>query len=147
MSPKALALLLLLLSATSSLAAPSHPAAIRARDMATVPRTVAASAAGAATTYSWAAGATRDIPISATCNATQRAELARGLSEAVAVAEHARAHILRYGTGSGFFRRYFGTAAATAEPLGWYDRLANADRTGMLFRCDDIDGDCHLPGT
>ena len=32
--------------------------------------------------------------------------------------------------------------ASTAEPAGWYDRLVNGDKAGVLFRCDDPDQNC-----
>lgn len=53
----------------------------------------------------------------------------------------AREHILRWGLESPFYTKYFGNAS-TSTPLGWYDRIAFADRGRMLFRCDDPDRNC-----
>ncbi|KAI5863997.1 major allergen Asp F2 [Durotheca rogersii] len=99
----------------------------------------------APTTYNWAAGATERYPIHSSCNATQRALLSRGLHEAITLAQHAKQHILRFRSSSKFYVKYFGEAP-TAEAVGWYDRIVNADRGGIWFRCDDIDGNCQQPG-
>lgn len=104
--------------------------------------TVAASASTAAPRqFDWTAGWTKDYPIHKSCNATLRIQLEQGLDEAVKLAEHARDHILRWGNKSEFFQKYFGNST-TATPLGWYSRIASADKTGMLFRCDDPDRNC-----
>lgn len=97
------------------------------------------------TTWKWDAGGTKSVPIHPSCNATERALLQRGLDDAFKLAEHARDHILRFGNSSRFYQKYFG-AAATAEPVGWYDRIVNGDKTGAWFRCDDIDENCHQDG-
>lgn len=93
----------------------------------------------------WAAGATRDVPIHSSCNATQRALLSRGFDDAMRLAGHARDHVLRFGNSSDFYVKYFGSAA-TAEVVGWYDRIVYGDKGGMWFRCDDIDGNCQQDG-
>ncbi|KAL7624634.1 Prenylated Rab acceptor protein 1 [Parahypoxylon ruwenzoriense] len=99
----------------------------------------------APTPYNWAAGATEQYPIHSSCNATERALLSRGLGDAIKLAEHAKQHVLRFGSSSDFYAKYFG-AAPTAEVIGWYDRIVSADRGGIWFRCDDIDGNCQIPG-
>jgi hypothetical protein len=38
-------------------------------------------------------------------------------------------------------QKYFGDGP-TATPIGWYDRVIAADKTGMTFRCDDPDRNC-----
>ena len=93
----------------------------------------------------WASGATRDVPIHNSCNATQRALLSRGFDDAMRLAGHARDHVLRFGNSSDFYTKYFGSAA-TAEVVGWYDRIVYGDKGGMWFRCDDIDGNCQQDG-
>jgi hypothetical protein len=101
--------------------------------------------ASAPSVWTWNAGATPAVPIHSSCNATQTALLRDGLSDAAKLAEHARQHVLRWGSGSDFYVKYFGNAP-TAEVLGWYDKLANGDKTGVLFRCDDIDDNCQQSG-
>jgi len=61
------------------------------------------------------------------------------------LAEHARDHILRFGFSSDYYVKYFGNAN-TAEPAGWFDKIVNGDKTGVLFRCDDPDDNCRLAG-
>ncbi len=95
------------------------------------------------TGYDWAAGGTPEIPIHESCNATEVAQLRRAMEDSFTLARHAKEHILRFGNESMFFQKYFGTAA-TAEPVGWFERMVSGDRTGVLFRCDDPDGNCAL---
>ncbi|KAI0843635.1 major allergen Asp F2 [Hypoxylon sp. FL0890] len=97
------------------------------------------------TSYNWAAGATKQYSIHSSCNATERALLSRGLSDAIKLADHAKQHVLRFGNSSDFYIKYFGTAP-TAEVIGWYDKIVSADRGGIRFRCDDIDGNCQQEG-
>ncbi|KAI1339354.1 Metalloprotease [Xylariaceae sp. FL0016] len=97
------------------------------------------------TSYNWAAGTTNAFPIHSSCNATERALLSKGLEDAVKLASHAKAHILRFSNSSEFYTKYFGDAP-TAEVVGWYDRLVSGDRGDIWFRCDDIDGNCHQDG-
>ncbi|EMR66328.1 hypothetical protein MGN70_010557 [Eutypa lata] len=102
-------------------------------------------AAPTPTTYDWAAGATKNVPIHSSCNATQRALLSRGLDDAVKLASHAKDHVLRFGNSSEFYTKYFGSAP-TAEVIGWYDRIVSGDKGNIWFRCDDIDGNCQQDG-
>lgn len=95
--------------------------------------------------YNWNAGFVDSWEIHSSCNATNRNQLERAFQDTIAVAQHAREHILRYGNSSEIFKTYFGQAAS-AEPMGWFDKIANGDKTGLLFRCDDIDGNCKNPG-
>lgn len=89
----------------------------------------------------WNDGAVTTYPIHNSCNATLRAQLERGLSEAVKLAQHAKEHLLFWGHDSPFVTKYFGNES-TATPIGWYERVISADRAGMLFRCDDPDRNC-----
>ncbi|CAF3566156.1 hypothetical protein SNK03_006725 [Fusarium graminearum] len=91
--------------------------------------------------YNWSEGWTKDYPIHQSCNATLRHQLSSALDETVQLAQHAKDHILRHGHKSEFFTKYFGNAS-TSQPIGWYDRVVNADKTGVLFRCDDPDKNC-----
>lgn len=91
--------------------------------------------------YSWSKDWQKAFPIHQTCNSTLRAQLEVGLAETQQLAAHARDHILRFGNESEHVRRYFGNAS-TATAVGWYERVVNADKTGMTFRCDDPDRNC-----
>lgn len=95
--------------------------------------------------YDWTKGGVKEFTIHQSCNATERVQLRQGLNEAIAVATHARDHILRFGNSSDFYRKYFGKAP-TGEPIGWLDKLINGDKNGLIFRCDDIDGNCKQDG-
>jgi hypothetical protein len=91
--------------------------------------------------YDWSKGAVNQYEIHQSCNATETALLRQALTETEILAAHARDHIQRFGNSSSYFTKYFGRAS-TAEPAGWYDRLVNADKSGVLFRCDDPDQNC-----
>ncbi|KAI0413190.1 putative peptidase family-domain-containing protein [Xylaria grammica] len=114
------------------------------QDVVTVTQTIV-SPVPQPSVYDWAAGATTAYRIHSSCNATERALLSRGLGEAVALAAHAKDHILRFGNSSEFYSKYFG-ASPTAEVVGWYDKIVSADRGGIWFRCDDVDGNCSQDG-
>ncbi|KAH7040584.1 putative peptidase family-domain-containing protein [Microdochium trichocladiopsis] len=110
----------------------------------TVTQTVTATSSEP-TAWQWDAGATREVPIHPSCNATERAQLKRGFADAMKYAQHAKDHILRFGNSSDHYVKYFGSAP-TAEAAGWYDKIVNGDKTGLWFRCDDIDGNCSQDG-
>lgn len=95
--------------------------------------------------YSWDSGMTRAYPIHQSCNSTETALLEQAFAEMAVLAAHARDHILRFGNSSSFFTKYFGKAT-TGEPAGWLDKIVNGDKSGVLFRCDDIDGNCWQDG-
>ncbi|KAK1918061.1 hypothetical protein P3342_000779 [Pyrenophora teres f. teres] len=107
--------------------------------------TTAAPVASTPVATTWNAGAVQNFPIHASCNATQRIMLQKGLNEAVTIVSHARDHILRWGSSSAIYTKYFGKAP-TGEALGWYTKLADGDKADILFRCDDIDGNCGQSG-
>jgi hypothetical protein len=91
--------------------------------------------------YDWSKGAVNEYDIHQSCNSTQTALLRQALIETEILAGHARDHIQRFGNSSSYYTKYFGKAS-TAEPAGWYDRLVNGDKAGVLFRCDDPDQNC-----
>lgn len=91
--------------------------------------------------YDWSKGAVKQYEIHQSCNATETALLRQALTETEILAAHARDHIQRFGNSSSYYTKYFGKAS-TAEPAGWYDRLVNSDKSGVLFRCDDPDQNC-----
>ncbi|KAK7947888.1 uncharacterized protein PG986_008774 [Apiospora aurea] len=111
----------------------------------TVTQTVTASAPSAPTPWTWNAGGSQTWPIHESCNATERALLKKGLDDAATLAAHAKDHVLRFGNSSDLFQKYFGMAPS-AEVVGWYDKIANGDRSRFKFRCDNVDGNCVLPG-
>lgn len=91
--------------------------------------------------YDWSADWKTKFPIHESCNSTLRAQLEEALDELQQLAGHARDHILRFGHKSDLVKKYFGNGT-TATPIGWYDRVVSADKSGMLFRCDDPDKNC-----
>lgn len=91
--------------------------------------------------YDWSKGAVNEYEIHQSCNSTQHSLLRQALTETEILAGHARDHIQRFGNSSSYYTKYFGKAS-TAEPAGWYDRLVNGDKAGVLFRCDDPDQNC-----
>ncbi|GAB0134190.1 hypothetical protein EsDP_00002571 [Epichloe bromicola] len=90
--------------------------------------------------HEWAAGWKAGYPIHESCNSSLRAQLQQGLDETVQLAQHARDHLLRWGRESKFAQKYFN--GTTAHAIGWYDRVIEADKSAMLFRCDDPDRNC-----
>jgi hypothetical protein len=128
---------LVLLGASAAVATPLFP---RQQGATTVTVT-----AQSPVNTAWNAGAVTEYPIHASCNATQKAYLKTGLQETVTISRQARDHILRWGNSSVIYRKYFGNAP-TGEPLGWFSKIADGDKSDVLFRCDNIDGNCRLPG-
>ncbi|KAF1848756.1 zincin [Cucurbitaria berberidis CBS 394.84] len=93
----------------------------------------------------WDTGAVHEYPIHASCNANQRAYLKKGLQETATLCRQARDHILRWGNSSDIYQKYFGDAP-TGEPLGWFTKIVDGDKSDVLFRCDNIDGNCGQKG-
>lgn len=93
----------------------------------------------------WDAGAVTEFPIHSSCNASEARQIRTGLGEAVELAEHAKEHVLRWGNESEHYRRYFGNAPS-GEVIGNLDKIVSGDKGGVLFRCDDPDGNCALDG-
>jgi hypothetical protein len=93
----------------------------------------------------WNAGAVTQYPIHSSCNATQRRQLETALGETVDLASHARDHILRWGNQSEIYRKYFGNGPSM-EAIGAYEVIISGDKGGVLFRCDNPDGNCNLQG-
>lgn len=97
------------------------------------------------TEYDWAKDWVKSFPIHSSCNNTQYNQLSKGLEEAQLVAAHARDHTLKFGRESDFYEKYFGNAPSGAV-IGWFDAVVHADKKELLFRCDDIDGNCKNDG-
>ncbi|KAL6450327.1 PRA1 pH-regulated antigen PRA1 [Candida maltosa Xu316] len=102
----------------------------------TVTRIVDASPTG----YDWQSNWVKSFPIDNSCNSTQFNQLSSGLNEAQLLADHAREHTLRYGYKSPFYRN------STAEVAGVFDNVVNADKSNILFTCDDLDNKCSQDG-
>ena len=60
------------------------------------------------------------------------------------LAEHARDHTLRFASKSPFFRKYFGNDTASAEVVGHFENVVDADKSSILFLCDDLDDKCKM---
>lgn len=131
-------ILSLTLLITSALASP-----LQSRHNTLYPTSVASSPT--TTPYVWNAGAVTDFQIHNSCNATQKAYLQSGLQEALILTRQAGDHILRWGNQSEIYQKYFGKAP-TGEPLGWFTKFTDGDKSDILFRCDNIDGNCELEG-
>lgn len=95
--------------------------------------------------FSWDAEWETSYEIHSSCNASQTNQLTQAFAEVKILAQHAKEHTLRYGNSSEFYRRYFGDAP-TGEVVGIYENVINANKTGVLFRCDDADNNCRLDG-
>ena len=93
----------------------------------------------------WNEGADSAYPIHESCNSTQAAQIAAGLNETIMLAEHAKEHVLRFGTNSTLYQKYFGELPPY-EVLGAFDIIVNGDKGGVLFRCDNPDENCQQEG-
>jgi Putative peptidase family len=93
----------------------------------------------------WDAGAVTEYQIHPSCNHTQSTQIALGLDEAIELAHHAKEHVLRCGNSSEHYRKYFGDEPR-GEVIGYLDKIVSANKAGVLFRCDNPDGNCALEG-
>lgn len=128
-------LLLIFVSVTTA-----APASLSAKDV-TVTKYVDSSP----TSYDWTDGWVKSFPIHKSCNDTEFNQLSSAFNEVQKLAAHAKDHTLRFGNESKFYKKYFGDSP-TAEVVGWYENIVNADKSDVLFRCDDPDGNCKLEG-
>ncbi|KAF2868272.1 putative peptidase family-domain-containing protein [Massariosphaeria phaeospora] len=130
---------LLLLGVSSAFASPAR---VIRQETVTV---TATPSAAAPTATAWDAGAVTSWTIHSSCNRTERAQLERAFGETITLVNHARDHILRWGNASELYQKYFGDAS-TGEPVGWFGKIANGDKAGVIFRCDNPDGNCAQEG-
>ncbi|OJJ40798.1 hypothetical protein ASPWEDRAFT_166859 [Aspergillus wentii DTO 134E9] len=93
----------------------------------------------------WDAGAVTQFPIHSSCNVTQRRQLELALNETIELADHAKAHILRWGNESDIYQKYFGNRPPF-EAIGAFDIVVNGEKGDVLFRCDNPDHNCDLEG-
>ncbi|KAI4739670.1 zincin [Aureobasidium sp. EXF-12298] len=124
------------ISAALAVTAAASPV-IRNREVTTV--TVSGTAA---TSYPQPAIEIQGFPIHSSCNGTERRQLEKALGDTIKIAQQAAQHIYTHGNESTLYTKYFGQAP-TAGVIGWYEKLIHGDHDGILFRCDDIDGNCH----
>ncbi|KAF8540131.1 putative peptidase domain-containing protein [Trichophaea hybrida] len=82
------------------------------------------------------------VTVAPTCNSTQKRQIISGLSDAAELSSVARSYLLETGNFSPIFTKYFGANASSAAVIGVYDRILWANKEGVLFRCDDVDGKC-----
>ena len=123
----------LLVAATTAFAAPTTQ--LEARQLHNASEQVEA----------WDAGGVTEYTIHESCNATQASQIADGLREAVKLADHAKKHILRWGNSSELYQKYFGNDPPYTA-IGSFDILVNGDKAGVIFRCDNPDGNCAQEG-
>lgn len=97
------------------------------------------------TSTAWDAGAVTQFPIHSSCNASQTHQLATALNETVLLVQHAKEHILRWGNESEVYQKYFGDRPPY-DAIGAYEIIVSGDKSGVLFRCDNPDGNCALEG-
>lgn len=97
------------------------------------------------TSYQWDKDWVKDIPIHESCNNTEYIQLKQALEEVKLVSAHARDHALVHGNSSTIFQKYF-TSAPVEDVVGVYEKLLNANKKQMLFRCDNPDGNCDIEG-
>ncbi|KAI5252160.1 zincin [Aureobasidium subglaciale] len=98
-----------------------------------------------ATSYPQPASEIQGFPIHSSCNGSERVQLEKALWDTIRISQQAAQHIYTHGNSSALYTKYFGQAP-TAEVIGWYEKLIHGDHDGVLFRCDDIDGNCHQEG-
>ena len=90
-------------------------------------------------------GVVNEFAIHESCNQTEVNQLRFAFEETELLAAHARDHVLRYGNESAVYRKYFGSFPPH-EVIGAFSMVLNGDRAGLLFRCDDPDGNCAATG-
>ncbi|KAM7217939.1 zincin [Rhypophila decipiens] len=100
------------------------------------------AAAAAPYEYDFTSGVVPSYPIHPSCNITLRRQLSRALDETIQLVNHAKTHLLLRGHDSPLVKKYFGSNNNTAHAIGFYSRIADANKLDVLFRCDDPDQNC-----
>ncbi|KAI5478172.1 hypothetical protein MNV49_005339 [Pseudohyphozyma bogoriensis] len=95
-----------------------------------------------ATPSHWSAGGSNNYTADDSCDITQKRLIGDGLSEALTLLDHARAHLRRFGNDT-IFTDWFGKDADPNTALGLYDRLVDGDKSNLVFRCDDVSNLCN----
>ncbi|KAG7789935.1 hypothetical protein KL929_002631 [Ogataea haglerorum] len=76
-----------------------------------------------------------------TCNETNARMIRAGLKDSLEAAAYARARLTEYGKDDEIYERWFGNGSIY-EVIGTIDWLVEASKDSLLYRCDDIDGEC-----
>lgn len=118
----------------------ASPLTARAEASSTI-LSVPESTSSSAPSFDWSSKWETKYQIHHSCNSTFRNQLEVALDETEQLAKHARDHLLRFGHKSELVQKYFGNGS-TAEPIGWFDRVVGADKSSVIFRCDDPDQNC-----
>ncbi|RMD40856.1 hypothetical protein DV735_g4281, partial [Chaetothyriales sp. CBS 134920] len=84
------------------------------------------------------------FPLHRSCNATQSHILAKGLNETIELVTVARDHVLKYANQSELYRKFFGNRPPY-EVIGAYELVISGEKSDVLFRCDNPDGNCVFP--
>jgi hypothetical protein len=95
--------------------------------------------------WSWTMNVPTAVSIHSSCNASESNLIKKGFADVTTLAQVAIDHIHAHGITSSIVRRWFGTGN-TAEVVGWYQQLLRGNKNGVLFRCDNIDGNCGQEG-
>ncbi|GAA5976676.1 hypothetical protein JCM10908_005591 [Rhodotorula pacifica] len=82
------------------------------------------------------------VQIHESCDAGQAHFIRAGLDDMNLLAKHAYDRILKYGETDELYRKYFGNASS-ATAAGFYAQLLYGNKPGVLFRCDNPDGNCN----
>lgn len=79
------------------------------------------------------------------CNATEVRQLRKAFAETYELVTTARDYILEHGSNDDVYKTYFGSAPPYAV-VGAYESVAHENKEGVLFRCDNVDGNCDMDG-
>ncbi|GAA5852204.1 hypothetical protein JCM3766R1_006818 [Sporobolomyces carnicolor] len=82
------------------------------------------------------------VQIHESCDAGQAHFIRAGLDDMNLLAKHAYDRILKYGETDELYVKYFGNASS-ATAAGFYAQLLYGNKPGVLFRCDNPDGNCN----
>ncbi|KAG0665026.1 hypothetical protein C6P46_000652 [Rhodotorula mucilaginosa] len=82
------------------------------------------------------------VEIHESCDAGQAHFIRAGLDDMNMLAKHAYDRILKYGETDELYVKYFGNASS-ATAAGFYAQLLYGNKPGVLFRCDNPDGNCN----
>lgn len=75
------------------------------------------------------------------CNATQVKMINKYYQDLLEVSSVARAHLINNGVDDAF-EHWFGKNGNPLTVLGAIDNIVEGDKSGALYRCDDIEGSC-----
>ncbi|GME78290.1 unnamed protein product [Ambrosiozyma monospora] len=76
-----------------------------------------------------------------TCNATNVRMLNSAFQDSIEATSFARQRLLVNGASDGIFKRWFGDGSIY-EVLGLLNYLVESEKSDIIYRCDDIDGNC-----